>query len=95
MNIGDSIRTLRKAAGLTQEELAEKVGVSRPAITQIERGKVYPAGKTQDAICAALGIAPVVLYLLSLEREDIPARNRKAFDLMYPSIKAMLMQLFA
>lgn len=37
-NAGDRIRRARKAAGLTQEQLAEIVGVSRPTITQWETG---------------------------------------------------------
>ncbi len=38
MSIGANIRKFRVEMGLTQEELANKVNVSRPLITQIERG---------------------------------------------------------
>lgn len=34
MNIGDRIQQLRKAAGISQEELADKTGVSRQAISK-------------------------------------------------------------
>lgn len=95
MNIGESIRMLRKAAGMSQQELADKVGLSRPAISQIEGGKNHPTERTLDAICETLYITPGVLYIFSLRREDMPARNRKTFDLLFPTIKAMLMQLIA
>jgi len=36
--LGEFIRSRRKAAGLTQEELAERCGLSVRAISDIERG---------------------------------------------------------
>lgn len=38
-HIGKQIRELRKLRGWKQYELAEKVGLSRPAICNIEAGK--------------------------------------------------------
>jgi transcriptional regulator with XRE-family HTH domain len=38
MNIGENIKTLRLSAEMSQEQLAEKVGVTQPMIAQIERG---------------------------------------------------------
>ena len=46
--IGNKIRQLREAAGLSQSELAEKTGLLRPNITRIESGK-YSTG--QDILC--------------------------------------------
>ena len=45
--LGDTIRQLRKAANLTQTELAEKARVSRCWISQLETGKrTAEIGKT-------------------------------------------------
>ena len=38
-SLGDLLRRYRKAAGLTQEELAERAGLSVRAIANIERGR--------------------------------------------------------
>lgn len=38
MNIGEKIRTYRKAAGLTQEQVAGYLGVSAPAVHKWEKG---------------------------------------------------------
>jgi transcriptional regulator with XRE-family HTH domain len=38
--MGDRIRTLRQARGLTQEELGEACGVSKSAVSQWEDGSV-------------------------------------------------------
>lgn len=39
------IRELRKAGKLTQEELSQRVGVSRQSIVAIEKGKYNPSLK--------------------------------------------------
>ena len=43
MTVGDRIRTLRKRAGFSMKQLAEKVGVSYLTIYRIETGKVSPS----------------------------------------------------
>lgn len=48
MDIGGKIKELRQREGLTQEELAKKVGVTSPMISQLERGSkilTVPLGK--------------------------------------------------
>lgn len=42
MNFGDKLKQIRKDEGLSQEQLAEKIGVSRQAITKWETGKGLP-----------------------------------------------------
>lgn len=42
MKFGENLRNLRKAKNLSQEELAEKVGVSRQSISKWECGEAYP-----------------------------------------------------
>lgn len=42
MDIADRIQTLRKMKGLSQEELAEKTGVSRQAVSKWESGQSAP-----------------------------------------------------
>ena len=42
MNFSDKLQILRKNKGLTQEALADKLGVSRQAVAKWEAGQVYP-----------------------------------------------------
>ena len=51
----NNIRSLRKAAGLTQEDLAQALGVTRQTIGLIESGNYNPTLKLCVAICQALG----------------------------------------
>lgn len=42
-NVTSNVREYRKRAGLTQEELARAMGVSRQTIISIERGRYIPS----------------------------------------------------
>ncbi|MCD7949739.1 MAG: helix-turn-helix domain-containing protein [Erysipelotrichaceae bacterium] len=42
MNLADRIQTLRKAKGISQEELADKIGVSRQAVSKWESEQSSP-----------------------------------------------------
>jgi len=52
--LGGRIVELRKAAGLTQEQLAEKVGVTPVTISRLERGVTVPSLATLARIGEAL-----------------------------------------
>ena len=43
MKLGDKILMLRKKEGMSQEQLAEKLNVSRQAISRWESGSALPA----------------------------------------------------
>jgi transcriptional regulator with XRE-family HTH domain/tetratricopeptide (TPR) repeat protein len=54
---GGTLRSLRRAAGLTLEELSEASGVSVRALGDMERGRSRgPQRRTVDALAAALGL---------------------------------------
>lgn len=42
MNLGENLRKLRKENGLSQEQLADSLNISRQAISKWESGKAYP-----------------------------------------------------
>lgn len=53
---GARLRELRIAAGLSQTELAEKVGVGRDAVARWEAGNREPLWSNVVALAAALGL---------------------------------------
>lgn len=56
MTTGERIREARKCAGLTQEELASKLGISYQSIGQWERNIRNPKPETIQKIAKALGV---------------------------------------
>ena len=54
MSIGESIRNLRKKAGFTQKQLADKVGVNEVTIRSYEAEKYNPKMNTLTKLCVAL-----------------------------------------
>jgi len=59
--LGGNVREIRKARGLTQTELAARMGVSQFAVSAIENGERWPTRKTMLALCQALNTSPAVL----------------------------------
>ena len=54
--MGLRIAALRKLAGLSQEQLAERAGLQRTHISRIEAGKYAVTLETVQAIAEALGM---------------------------------------
>jgi uncharacterized Tic20 family protein len=54
--LGFKIQELRKQKGMTQEDLAEKTGLSVRTIQRIESGEVDPRSYTLSQIAEALGV---------------------------------------
>lgn len=55
--MGQTIRTLRKAHGLSQMELAAKAGCAQSLISMVECG-LYPSEATLTKLAGALGVEP-------------------------------------
>ena len=81
--IGAQLRRARLAAGLTQEQVAELAGISRPRYRDIETGAAAARATTLMNVARALGLemmlipqvlVPAVNTLLNPEAgEDAPA----------------------
>jgi putative transcriptional regulator len=66
--VKNSIKVERARQGLTQSELAEKVGVTRLTIHSIEKGKFNPSVMLALKIAGCFGIK--VEELFELENDD-------------------------
>lgn len=81
-DLGQRIRELRRAAKLTQGELAAQCGVSASFMGHIERGTRVASVETLVHICNTLHVTPQYLLSASLNTfdshipEGISAENR-------------------
>ena len=69
MELCDRIAVIRKAMGLTQEQLGELVGVSRQAVSKWESGQTVPDALTVAKLCQALHVSADYV-LLGIEPEE-------------------------
>lgn len=58
---GTTIKKLREAKGITQNELAEKIGVTSKAVSKWETSKGLPDITLIEPLCKILGISVVEL----------------------------------
>jgi len=52
--VGSAVRAARRRAGVSQAELARRVGTSQPTIARLEQGRVSPTVMSLDRIARAL-----------------------------------------
>ncbi len=85
--IGDRIRQLREARGLTQSQLQQRSCVSRSYLSRIESGQMTPSLGTLEKIAHALGV--------SLNRFFLPPNRTEALleDPFIQSVRPYLRQL--
>ena len=58
MSFSDRLRETRKRSGLTQMQIAEKLGITAQSYSQYETGKRQPKAETLKRIADALGVLP-------------------------------------
>lgn len=73
--LGARLRQLRQARRLTQEQLAERSGLSYKFIGEVERGRGNPTLTTLAALSEALGVGLVDLLGLETERPRLTPRQ--------------------
>ena len=63
--ISNSVRAAREAAGWTQGELAERIGVSRKTVNTVENGVFIPSTVVALKLARALGRPVEELFALA------------------------------
>lgn len=81
MHTGTKIKELRKAHGMTQEELGEKLGVKKAAIQKYEKGEIVNLKlATIQKLCEIFQVPPGRLIFPEAEEMD---RKHKANKLSF------------
>lgn len=67
---GARLKELRERAGLTQPQLAERAGLAKAGIANLEQDRTSPAWATVIALCKALAVTPDAFTQAPSERPD-------------------------
>ncbi|WP_313983072.1 helix-turn-helix transcriptional regulator [uncultured Solobacterium sp.] len=70
MNISEKIRTLRKSKGMSQEELAGQVNISRQAVSRWENGTALPDADNIVQLSKLFGVTTDYLLMDSYESDE-------------------------
>lgn len=92
MNLGKAIKEIRKEKGLSQVELAQSSNITQAALSQIENGK-RPGTETIKKICEALNISESLLYVLGMEKDDVPKSKQTLYDELFPVIQGLVFRI--
>lgn len=74
--LGARMRELRRAAGLSQAQVAQRTHISRPNIARAERGRHALSLESIERLAAALGLTPLEL-LAPLYHSGLSAGDSK------------------
>lgn len=80
MSFADRLKEARRVCGLSQEELAEHLDVSRQAVGKWEQGQAYPEVEKLLTLCAVLNTS-----LDALMADELPEGCRTATNSPAPS----------
>jgi len=75
--IGKNLQSIRKRRGLTQNELADKVGLTREAIASYEAGRAHLMDTTLLDISAALRVSVNAILALERTSDETPIASRR------------------
>ena len=97
MEFNEKLQELRKQRGLTQEELAEKLYVSRTAISKWESGRGYPNIESLKAIAKFFEVTVDELLstdeILTIAEEDNKRKEKHFCDLIYGLLDLSIIML--
>ena len=87
MTLGEQIRAAREQKNLSQEELAEYMGVSRQAVSKWENGASVPHGANRSKLAEFLGLEP--------EPPEAPGKKPGGFPWIGWALAAVLLLVLA
>ncbi|MEF2560799.1 MAG: helix-turn-helix domain-containing protein [Eggerthellaceae bacterium] len=80
-SLAKNIANTRRSAGITQEELAGKIGVSRQTVSDWERGDATPDLANAQKLAHALGVSldDLTTFNAKAENTPVPPRGKHIF----------------
>jgi transcriptional regulator with XRE-family HTH domain len=91
LQLGDRLKRLRKAQGLTAVEMAKRVGISRTTLNSVESGDPAPTIGTYLRVMSALGVAGDFALLASDTFQPAPANSAAATSWrMRPQVQVLV-----
>lgn len=91
---GKRVRSIRKAAKITQEDAAERARLKSKYLGEIERGEKRPSFDAIMALAKALGTTPAAFFQFDKEESDEKTLRKKVEALVAKSTLPQLQQAY-
>ncbi len=75
--LGNRIKRLRKELGISQKELAERIGVSNSRVSNWEQGINRPDADILSKLCSSLQTSPSLLLGMKLTKDELTEKEWK------------------
>lgn len=85
MNIAKAISTIRKAKGISIKELEDN--------TSYNYAIPNPPKEVINEVCKFLDVPVEFILLLGAERRDVPENKKEAYDVLYPVLVDIMMDI--
>ncbi|MBQ6719319.1 MAG: helix-turn-helix transcriptional regulator [Oscillospiraceae bacterium] len=95
MTMGEKILNMRKARGWSQEELADRVGVSRQAVSRWESGSAKPEADKIIVLCDLFGVSADYLLRDNYAGERVPVMADQQEPVRQVTVKRRFLQIYA
>ena len=80
LNVGENIRRLRRAADMTQEQLADKLGVAYQSVSRWENGTTYPDIEFLPSLAGIFGVTvDELIGCEAIRRKEQIAKKMETF----------------
>ena len=89
LSIAERLKVVRRARSLTQQQMADLLGISRPTVAQLEGGRHQPSNEVLETIVAELNVSRNWLWFNSepMEEQGTTGRDvalvKKSLDAEY------------
>jgi transcriptional regulator with XRE-family HTH domain len=80
MELGERLRKLRRAKGLSQARLADAIGMTATTISRVEKGEQVPSAKVVVGLAEFFGVSSDYLLGLISEKQSIPPEVKGFFE---------------
>ena len=78
-SFGKNLKRLRKAKGLSQEQLAERLGLGAKSLSPVENGKSFISINKLELLCKILETSPAELFEIS----EMPQQQDKELHISH------------
>jgi transcriptional regulator with XRE-family HTH domain len=93
--LGEILKKKRVFSNFSQEEVAEKLGVSLETFIAIEEGKAKPDKVVLEKISGFIGMPLPIVNFLVAEEADVSEAKKEAYRLFKPILDAIIKEVWA